>query len=286
DAVGACVGIKGSRVQAIVRELGGEKIDIVPWSQDPVVFVTRSLSPAKVLEAQIVENEQKVLVSVADDQLSLAIGKGGQNARLAAKLTGWKIDLISKSERDRQKELEKRSRIDIEELEGAGPKLREKLIREGIETVQDLLKASMEEILAIQGIGEKTAEKLIEEAKALQERRGRELAEETARAAAEAARAAEESARAASEPQLTDAAEPALESPDEPSKKTGALFEESARLRHGAELDEDEEVAERVETEEGYAPEEAAVKERDPDEVGAAAPAEDKDTNETRDDAS
>jgi len=99
DAVGACVGIKGSRVQAIVRELGGEKIDIVPFSQDPVVFVTRALSPAKVLEAQVVEAEQKILVTVADDQLSLAIGKGGQNARLAAKLTGWKIDLISKSER-------------------------------------------------------------------------------------------------------------------------------------------------------------------------------------------
>ena len=186
DAVGACVGIKGSRVQAIVRELGGEKIDIVPWSQDAVVFVTRSLSPAKVLEAQIVEADQKILVTVADDQLSLAIGKGGQNARLAAKLTGWKIDLISKSERDRQKDFERRSRIDIEDLEGAGPKLREKLIRAGIETVQDLLRAPMDEILAIQGLGEKTAEKLIEEAQELQERRGRELAEEAARAAAAA----------------------------------------------------------------------------------------------------
>src|SRR5213594_466668 len=178
DAVGACVGIKGSRVQAIVRELGGEKIDIVPWSQDAVVFVTRSLSPAK------------ILVTVADDQLSLAIGKGGQNARLAAKLTGWKIDLISKSERDRQKDFERRSRIDIEDLEAAGPKLREKLIRAGIETVQDLLRAPMDEILAIQGIGEKTAERLIEEAKELQERRGRELAEEVARAAAAASQQA------------------------------------------------------------------------------------------------
>jgi len=271
DAVGACVGIKGSRVQAIVRELGGEKIDIVPWSQDPVVFVTRSLSPAKVLEAQIVDHEQKVLVSVADDQLSLAIGKGGQNARLAAKLTGWKIDLISKSERDRQKDLERRSRIDIEELVGAGPKLREKLIREGIETVQDLLKATLTEILAIQGIGEKTAEKLIEEAKELQERRGHELAEE-------ARRAAEEQQR------LTDSAEPVLDAPDDAPgpragsaeaeaakivtgapKKGGALLEESARLRKGAELEEDEEVAERVEVEEDYAPEEAAVTERDPE---------------------
>jgi len=189
DPVGACVGIKGSRVQAIVRELGGEKIDIVPWSADPVVFVTRALSPAKVIEAQVIEAEQKVWVTVADDQLSLAIGKGGQNARLAARLTGWKIDLISKSERERQRDFERRARIDIEELESAGPKLVEKLIREGIETVQDLLKTPFDQILAIQGIGEKTAEKLLEEARALQERRNQELAEEAARAAAEAAAA-------------------------------------------------------------------------------------------------
>jgi N utilization substance protein A len=189
DPVGACVGIKGSRVQAIVRELGGEKIDIVPWSADPVVFVTRALSPAKVIEAQVIEAEQKVLVTVADDQLSLAIGKGGQNARLAARLTGWKIDLISKTERERQRDFERRARIDIEELEGAGPKLVEKLIREGIETVQDLLKTPFDQILAIQGVGEKTAEKLLEEARELQERRNQELAEEAARAEAEAAAA-------------------------------------------------------------------------------------------------
>ncbi|HSQ59884.1 MAG TPA: transcription termination factor NusA [Acidobacteriota bacterium] len=191
DPVGACVGIKGSRVQAIVRELGGEKIDIVPWSADPVVFVTRALSPAKVIEAQVVEAEQKVWVTVADDQLSLAIGKGGQNARLAARLTGWKIDLISKTERERQRDLERRARIDIEDLEAAGPKLAEKLIREGIETVQDLLKTPLDQLLAIQGIGEKTAEKLLEEAQALAERRAKELEAEAARAEAEAASAAE-----------------------------------------------------------------------------------------------
>jgi len=287
DAVGACVGIKGSRVQAIVRELGGEKIDIVPWSQDPVVFVTRSLSPAKVLEAQIVDPEAKILVTVADDQLSLAIGKGGQNARLAAKLTGWKIDLISKSERDRQKEMEKRSRIDIEDLEGAGPKLREKLIRAGIETVQDLLKTPMEEILEIQGIGEKTAEKLIEEAKELEVRRGRELAEE---------------ARAAQEAKIANAVEPALEAPgetpgpaeDSPEaevvkivkgdpRKGGAALEEAAKLRKGAELEEDPEIAQRVEIEEDMAPEEAAVTERNPEGEGET-PGDTKE--ETRDDAS
>ena len=219
DAVGACVGIKGSRVQAVVRELGGEKIDIVPWSQDAVVFVTRSLSPAKVLEAQVIDQEQKILVTVADDQLSLAIGKGGQNARLAAKLTGWKIDLISKSERERQRDFDKRSRVDIEELEGAGPKLREKLIREGIETVQDLVKTPLAELLAIQGVGEKTAEKLLEEARELLERKSRELAEETARAASAAAEAAEASAAAANATEAqADGAPGAAPGPEEESE--------------------------------------------------------------------
>jgi 5'-3' exonuclease len=126
---------------------------------------------------------------VADDQLSLAIGKGGQNARLAAKLTGWKIDLISKSERERQKEYERKARIDIEEFEAAGPKLREKLLREGIETVQDLLKTPLDELLAIQGVGEKTAEKLLEDAKELLARRAEEM-EQEAKHAAQAAEAA------------------------------------------------------------------------------------------------
>jgi len=226
DAVGACVGIKGSRVQAIVRELGGEKIDIVPWSQDAVVFVTRSLSPAKVLEAQVIDQEQKILVTVADDQLSLAIGKGGQNARLAAKLTGWKIDLISKSERERQREFDKRSRVDIEELEGAGPKLREKLIREGIETVQDLLKTPLAELLAIQGVGEKTAEKLLEEARELLERKNREMAEETARAAEAAAEAA--AAAEVAEAKAAEGAE-AVEAPaDETEAKEPEESQETA----------------------------------------------------------
>src|SRR3989442_7582028 len=206
DAVGACVGIKGSRVQAIVRELGGEQIDIVPWSQDAVVFVTRSLSPAKVLEAQIVEAEQKILVTVADDQLSLAIREGGQNERLAAKLTGWKNDLISKSERERQREFERKVRIDIEELQGAGPKLREKLIREGIETVQDLLKTPLTELLAIQGVGEKTAEKLLEEDRALEATRSKEMEVEAARAQEAAATEAAAVAAAATEKAAAEAA--------------------------------------------------------------------------------
>jgi N utilization substance protein A len=93
DPVGSCVGQKGTRVNTITQELGGEKIDIIPWSEDPKVFVTNSLSPAKVINIEIDEAEHKATVEVAEDQLSLAIGKGGQNVRLAAKLTGWRIDI-------------------------------------------------------------------------------------------------------------------------------------------------------------------------------------------------
>src|SRR6187401_1341605 len=105
DPVGACVGMKGTRVQSIIRELRGEKIDIVEWSDDPVIFVTNALSPAKVQRVTIVDDAERVMeVVVEDKQLSLAIGKKGQNVRLAAKLTGWKIDI--KSEEEKRKEVE------------------------------------------------------------------------------------------------------------------------------------------------------------------------------------
>jgi len=103
DPVGACVGIKGSRVQAIVRELKGEKIDIIPWTTDPRVFIGEALNPASIEKVGIDEQKKAALVVVADSQLSLAIGKNGQNVRLAAKLTGWKIDIISASEYETEK---------------------------------------------------------------------------------------------------------------------------------------------------------------------------------------
>jgi transcription termination/antitermination protein NusA len=93
DAVGSCVGQKGTRVNTITQELGGEKIDIIPWDEDPKVFVANAISPAKVISIDIDEKEHKAIIEVANDQLSLAIGKGGQNVRLAAKLTGWRIDI-------------------------------------------------------------------------------------------------------------------------------------------------------------------------------------------------
>jgi transcription termination/antitermination protein NusA len=160
DAVGSCVGLKGSRVQSIVRELGGERIDIVPWSQDPTVFVSRALSPAKVMDVRVNESDKRMTVVVADDQLSLAIGKGGQNARLAARLTGWKIDLISKTDEKKRQDLERASRVEVEKL-GLGEATTEKLISAGIETAQELVATPLEKLIEIPGIGEKTAEKIL-----------------------------------------------------------------------------------------------------------------------------
>lgn len=100
DAVGSCVGQKGTRVNTITQELGGEKIDIIPWSEDPKVYVANALSPAKVSSIDVVEKEHKAVIEVTEDQLSLAIGKGGQNVRLAAKLTGWRIDIKGNNEEE------------------------------------------------------------------------------------------------------------------------------------------------------------------------------------------
>jgi N utilization substance protein A len=120
DPVGACVGMKGTRVQSIIRELRGEKIDIVEWSEDPILFVTNAISPAKVQRVSIVDEAEKVMeVIVEDKQLSLAIGKKGQNVRLAAKLTGWKIDI--KSEEDKRREVEAQfGELEAGAAEGAG----------------------------------------------------------------------------------------------------------------------------------------------------------------------
>ncbi len=210
DAVGACVGVKGSRVQAVVRELGGERIDIVPWSTDTVVFVTRSLSPAKVGEARVFEAERRVEVVVSDDQLSLAIGKGGQNARLAAKLTGWKVDLLSLSQKEKLLAEERALRVDVEHVEGIGPKLASRLLKAGIETAQDVEKKGLEGLTEVQGIGEKTAVKILASASAAITAAKENLQREKAEAAAKAAQKEKEkmAEAAAGEGEAGGSAEP------------------------------------------------------------------------------
>jgi len=209
DPVGACVGIKGSRVQAIVRELNGERIDIVPWSSDPVVYVGRALSPAKVKQVHVSEDGREVRVVVEDDQLSLAIGKGGQNARLAAKLTGMKIDLMSEGEEQRRNEVERLMQIEVEHLPGVGEKLAESLIRAGIETAGDLAAVKLEQLVELPGIGQKTAEKLLVLAREAIAERAVEVDALLTQRAAEAAEAAlaAEAAEAAQAAGLAEAAE-------------------------------------------------------------------------------
>jgi N utilization substance protein A len=229
DAVGACVGIKGTRVQSIVRELGGERIDVISWSSDSTILVSRSLSPAKVGRVISNEAEGKLTVVVPDDQLSLAIGKGGQNARLAAKLAGWKIDLISQEELDARELIDAATRIDIEKMEGIGPKLGEKLIKAGIETVEDLHKVSMEELLAVQGVGEKTAVKIKETAGLLYEevRKAAEKARvEAEREALEKEREAEAERQALEKERAAKAEREALEKEREAKAERQALEEE------------------------------------------------------------
>ncbi len=160
DPVGACVGVKGSRIQTIVRELSGEKIDIVPYSSDPSVLVSRALNPAKVSRAVVNDAEHSVKAIVPDDQLSLAIGRGGQNARLAAKLTTWKIDIVGETDHTRELEVTLAQRVDVSELPGVGPKLAQSLVDAGYRHVQELEGMATEDLLKVEGIGEKTAEKI------------------------------------------------------------------------------------------------------------------------------
>jgi len=167
DSVGACVGMKGMRVQSIIRELRGEKIDIIEFSDDPVNFATHALSPAKISRVTIVDpNEKHMEVIVDDSQLSLAIGKKGQNVRLAAKLLGWKIDI--KSEEEKRQEVETAmaalvvpgAPVSVLIDYGLGDKLAEKLIESGISTVEKLGSMTPEQLEEIPGIGDEMVEKI------------------------------------------------------------------------------------------------------------------------------
>ena len=165
DPVGACVGMKGMRVQSIIRELRGEKIDIIPFNEDTLSFAQKSLSPAKVTRVQIVDSEEKRLeVIVEDTQLSLAIGKKGQNVRLASKLIGWNIDIKSEEEKRREIEAQMTAMTSpgapLAELKGVGPKTIEKLESAGIISIEKLADMTPEQLVEIPGIGEKMVEKI------------------------------------------------------------------------------------------------------------------------------
>ncbi len=165
DAVGACVGMKGMRVQSIIRELRGEKIDIIEYHEDSVTFAEKALQPAKVSRVSIVDSSEKQLEVIVDDtQLSLAIGKKGQNVRLAAKLLGWKIDI--KSEEEKRQEVEQQMQAlvgqttPLERVPDLGEPIIQKLVEAGVTTVESLADMTPEQLEAIPGIGPKTIEKI------------------------------------------------------------------------------------------------------------------------------
>jgi N utilization substance protein A len=197
DPVGACVGMKGSRVQAIIRELHGEKIDIIPYSEDSLTFVMNSLSPAKISRASIVDSAERVVeVIVETDQLSLAIGKKGQNVRLACKLTGWRIDI--KSDEEKRAEVENQmaqmaARTPLSELPDLTAGVIEKLSGSGINCIEELADTPIGALTQIKGIGPKSAEKIIASVKDYYMQFSEQAEAETAQAAGAEESAAETS---------------------------------------------------------------------------------------------
>jgi len=230
DPVGACVGMKGSRVQSVVQELRGERIDIVPWSPDPARYVCTALSPAQVSKVIIDDAEGSMDVIVPDDQLSLAIGRKGQNVRLAVQLTGWRIDIKSES---KMRELAQWYSEAVSVVEGCGDPEAELLLQQGITSLEDLSACDVEMLTSLPGIDEAGAlaireraaelavRKLEEEAARLEEERL-----EAERAAAEAAAAAE--AQAAAEAEAAEEQPAADDATDEAPAAEGEATAEAS----------------------------------------------------------
>ncbi len=167
DPVGACVGMRGSRVQAVVSELQGEKIDIIPWSPDPATFVVNALAPAEVAKVVLDEDTHRIEVVVPDDQLSLAIGRRGQNVRLASQLTGWDIDILTEAEESerRSEEFRTRSQMFIDALD-VDDVIAHLLVTEGFTEVEEVAFVPLEDLASIEGFDEDVARELRERAQA------------------------------------------------------------------------------------------------------------------------
>jgi N utilization substance protein A len=176
DPVGACVGMRGSRVQAVVAELQGEKIDIIPWSADPATFVVNALAPAEVAKVVMDEEARRIEVVVPDEQLSLAIGRRGQNVRLASQLTGWDIDILTEAEESerRTEEFRTRSQMFIEALD-IDDVIAHLLVTEGFTSVEEIAFVPLEDIAGIEGFDEEVARELQERGRHFIERQNEEL---------------------------------------------------------------------------------------------------------------
>jgi N utilization substance protein A len=176
DPVGPCIGMRGSRVQAVVGELQGEKIDIIQWSPDPASFIVNGLAPAEVAKVVLDEEKNKIEVVVPDDQLSLAIGRRGQNVRLASQLSGWDIDILTEAEESerRQKEFQHRSAMFVEALD-VDDVIAHLLVTEGFSSAEEVAFVPLEDLLDIEGFDEDVAEELRARARNYLERRDQEF---------------------------------------------------------------------------------------------------------------
>jgi transcription termination factor NusA, C-terminal duplication len=161
DPVGACVGMRGSRVQAVVNELQGEKIDILSWTDNIADFVVKALQPAEVMKVVLYDEEERLEVVVPEDQLSLAIGRRGQNVRLASELSGWEIDILTEDQESerRQKEFQERTNLFIEALD-VDELLAQLLVTEGFSEVEEIAMVEIGEITSISGFDEETAQEI------------------------------------------------------------------------------------------------------------------------------
>jgi len=186
DPVGACVGMKGTRVQSVVQELRGEKIDIVHWIPDQAEYVCRALAPAKVSKIIIDDDEHSMEVIVPDDQLSLAIGKKGQNVRLASRLTTWRIDVRSEAEAEEET---RRARQSIGAIPGINDMAAELLYQAGFKSAEEVSESELEDILDVEGISKEKAEALHKSAKEYVAEKRRKEEEEKAKAQEQAAAA-------------------------------------------------------------------------------------------------
>ncbi|MFM7301968.1 MAG: transcription termination factor NusA, partial [Alphaproteobacteria bacterium] len=178
DPVGACVGMRGSRVQAVVAELQGEKIDIIPWSQDQATFIVNALAPAEVSKVVLDDEGRRVEVVVPDDQLSLAIGRRGQNVRLASQLTRYDVDILTEAEESerRQEEFRRRTGLFVEALD-VDDVIAGLLVQEGFGSIEDIVQAPDEELAEIEGFDESVAAELKRRAEAFLEKRDAEMDE-------------------------------------------------------------------------------------------------------------
>jgi N utilization substance protein A len=217
DPVGACVGMKGSRVQNVVQELRGEKIDIIPWHMDSAKFVCNALAPAEISRVIIDESNNLMEVIVPDEFLSIAIGKKGQNVRLASKLTGWHLDVKSET---RYNEAMQTGYDSLVALPGVGISLADALYESGFYSAEEISEANIEDLVQIRGIGEEKAVKLLEAAQkaALDAAKENEVAEdETGDEATETETINAEDAKQPSEPSDEAEPEPADEAEPEPA---------------------------------------------------------------------